>query len=76
MCETPVTTTSAKNAAYILEHIYYAKENREGYTFTHEQILALFRLIHDRDYTAKVFEDWDELFAANHPNIYKPVDVS
>lgn len=76
MCETPITQTSAKNAAYILEHIYYAKENREGYTFTHEQILPLFRLIHDRDYTAKAFDCWDELFAANHPNIYKPKEFS
>jgi hypothetical protein len=72
MCEIPVTRICARNGAYLLEHIYYAKENREGYMFTHEQILALFQLIHDRNYTAKAFESWDELFAANHPNIYKP----
>ena len=66
--------TAEIESAYILEHIYYALENREGYTFTNEQINLLFLMLHNRNSLREAFSSWDETFSQNgtHPNVYKP----
>ena len=64
-----------EQSAHILEHIYYAKENRELFTFTSVQMDLLFRMLHDQKFLQLAFDSWDEIFSDNgsFKNKYKPL---
>lgn len=65
-----------ESRAHLLEHIYYAIENREAHTFDAQQMQLLFRMLHETEYLRETFDCWDDVFSNDKrtPNKYRPGD--